>query len=426
MPGLIPAHAGKTRPRASSPACTGAHPRSRGENAHPGRSTRHRRWLIPAHAGKTVAGDLVSHVCPAHPRSRGENASLGRGTALATGSSPLTRGKRGPDHRGFRRRGLIPAHAGKTHIERLGLSRTGAHPRSRGENPREALTRSSQGGSSPLTRGKHNCESSFHYLGRLIPAHAGKTINSRGGGVCAWAHPRSRGENHTQHQGVTQNTGSSPLTRGKLKNIGSLSRDGRLIPAHAGKTAQSRRWTDALRAHPRSRGENGSRRHAGRETRGSSPLTRGKHWPTRSVIFTGRLIPAHAGKTDDAKRSMSCFRAHPRSRGENHVTARRTHCATGSSPLTRGKPEDRRERRILRRLIPAHAGKTSCRRRRCRPRPAHPRSRGENSEIRNPSVWRGGSSPLTRGKLRRGGYRRCPTGLIPAHAGKTRTAQVRT
>ena len=192
---LIPAHAGKTRPRASSPACTGAHPRSRGENAHPGRSTRHRRWLIPAHAGKTVAGDLVSHVCPAHPRSRGENASLGRGTALATGSSPLTRGKRGPDHRGFRRRGLIPAHAGKTCSWSCPRARSRAHPRSRGENPDAPGIASANWGSSPLTRGKHNCESSFHYLGRLIPAHAGKT----GSAGLRWntdrAHPRSRGKN---------------------------------------------------------------------------------------------------------------------------------------------------------------------------------------------------------------------------------------
>ena len=195
VPGLIPAHAGKTRPRASSPACTGAHPRSRGENAHPGRSTRHRRWLIPAHAGKTVAGDLVSHVCPAHPRSRGENLFTASARDDPWGSSPLTRGKLPISYLKLGPSGLIPAHAGKTRPRGPGQRRAGAHPRSRGENPDAPGIASANWGSSPLTRGKHNCESSFHYLGRLIPAHAGKT----GSAGLRWntdrAHPRSRGKN---------------------------------------------------------------------------------------------------------------------------------------------------------------------------------------------------------------------------------------
>ena len=193
--GLIPAHAGKTRVALNQAPFARAHPRSRGENFVRSRARliglgsspltrgkhdrelrrRHVPGLIPAHAGKTLtpAGQLV----------------------IDGGSSPLTRGKRGPDHRGFRRRGLIPAHAGKTRPRGPGQRRAGAHPRSRGENLLLVLPSGAVQGSSPLTRGKHNCESSFHYLGRLIPAHAGKTINSRGGGVCAWAHPRSRGEN---------------------------------------------------------------------------------------------------------------------------------------------------------------------------------------------------------------------------------------
>ena len=77
--------------------------------------------------------------------------------------------------RGSRGSRLIPAHAGKTSQHgRTPIALT-AHPRSRGENPRDALTRSSQGGSSPLTRGKRNLTEDLVLDTRLIPAHAGKT-----------------------------------------------------------------------------------------------------------------------------------------------------------------------------------------------------------------------------------------------------------
>ena len=111
----------------------------------------------------------------------------------------------------------------------------------------------------------------------------------------------------------------------------------------------------------------------------------------------------------------------------------------GSSPLTRGKPDWRRVRRVDDRLIPAQAGKTSQSKQRNPRRRAHPRSREENidawelperhvgsSPLRGenvvcfcaPSAVQG-SSPLTQGKR----LNRQPTelvrGFIPAHAGKT-------
>mgnify|MGYP001743347077 CR=1 FL=1 len=50
---------------------------------------------------------------------------------------------------------------------------------------------------------------------------------------------------------------------------------------------------------------------------------------------------------------------------------------------------------------------------------AHPRSRGENRRATTIGSQRGGSSPLTRGKLLLGGVCHCRVRLIPAHAGKT-------
>ena len=70
--------------------------------------------------------------------------------------------------------------------------------------------------------------------------------------------------------------GSSPLTRGKLRRWAGTRARGRLIPAHAGKTESARIKGKKLGAHPRSRGENIRHRLVVWENEGSSPLTRGK------------------------------------------------------------------------------------------------------------------------------------------------------
>ena len=92
--------------------------------------------------------------------------------------------------------------------------------------------------------------------------------------------------------------------------------------------------------------------------RGSSPLTRGKLvLPTLTLVDVG-LIPAHAGKTPFADVMSITNRAHPRSRGENYQVRRCPTWKDGSSPLTRGKRDLVQEGRAVLGLIPAHAGKT--------------------------------------------------------------------
>ena len=70
---------------------------------------------------------------------------------------------------------------------------------------------------------------------------------------------------------------------------------------------------------------------------GSSPLTRGKPPCMIGIGVCIRLIPAHAGKTTGSSERQYPRPAHPRSRGENPVCAESTKCMRGSSPLTRGK-----------------------------------------------------------------------------------------
>ena len=155
----------------------------------------------------------------------------------------------------------------------------------------------------------------------------------------------------------------------------------RLIPAHAGKTLRSCHRARRWPAHPRSRGENKRPASDSSSRVGSSPLTRGKlPFGCRREPFS-RLIPAHAGKTVPTAWKALPRPAHPRSRGEN----------PGPVELSTKKT----------RLIPAHAGKTLKTRTVGRPWQAHPRSRGENRVLWELLLVLSGSSPLTRGKPRR-------------------------
>ena len=192
-------------------------------------------------------------------------------------------------------------------------------------------------GSSPLTRGKRPRAPHLRAAHRLIPAHAGKTLAAPRGRRGSSAHPRSRGENVGSSSRATSCRGSSPLTRGKLRfgTLGVLV--GGLIPAHAGKTRLGRRCVSASEAHPRSRGENAGMHAELWGASGSSPLTRGKLRVGSRLVMHERLIPAHAGKTNDCPHLVQESRAHPRSRGENELVIDQEKSFDGSSPLTRGK-----------------------------------------------------------------------------------------
>ena len=395
---LIPAHAGKTSSLQGYAQTHGAHPRSRGENVDGDeavvyecgsspltRGKPHRRAdqhrsarLIPAHAGKTRRGEKPLAAVGAHPRSRGENATSGTPSTAWCGSSPLTRGKRDNHRPTLRDRRLIPAHAGKTISRYAGRHDVAAHPRSRGENVFLDDTPVFGGGSSPLTRGKRVRGAVNVDDTGLIPAHAGKTICLGTTRSVAWAHPRSRGENKDLGHMKYLTSGSSPLTRGKLNRRDKPLATAGLIPAHAGKT---RRFRSRLATLP-----------------GSSPLTRGKLVHGLLNGDRGRLIPAHAGKTSGRITVCHAFPAHPRSRGENVLMSLGLWARSGSSPLTRGKLRSLTRSSLTGRLIPAHAGKTDSSCHSVRSNAAHPRSRGENeAHCLVPSgVY--GSSPLTRGK----------------------------
>ena len=169
--------------------------------------------------------------------------------------------------------------------------------------------------------------------------------------------------------------------RGKLPPLLPEVMEGRLIPAHAGKTSRVYRSGLRRRAHPRACGENIRTCPERGIARGSSPRMRGKPQTETGAPFWPWLIPAHAGKTRRFKNTETVTGAHPRACGENQQTSIASRCLVGSSPRMRGKRNFIEF--VLPRvgLIPAHAGKTLA-----APSPpcnmqAHPRACGENSGL---------------------------------------------
>ena len=152
-------------------------------------------------------------------------------------------------------------------------------------------------GSSPLTRGARLLWTSMLRGFGLIPAHAGSTFTTTALGVIAGAHPRSRGEHYDSTRPVHRHPGSSPLTRGAPTVKRAVNAVHRLIPAHAGSTALRYVHHRGHRAHPRSRGEHGSRVNPLAVIMGSSPLTRGAPIAWGALFCFLGLIPAHAGST---------------------------------------------------------------------------------------------------------------------------------
>ncbi len=150
----------------------------------------------------------------AHPRLRGEHYRPATIPSTCWGSSPLTRGAPDRDIGQRVKCRLIPAYAGSTPPRELIRTRTGAHPRLRGEHASSRAAIASAEGSSPLTRGARDVATRQRGKRGLIPAYAGSTQLIRNDLMAVGAHPRLRGEHHFARFYCAFRAGSSPLTRG--------------------------------------------------------------------------------------------------------------------------------------------------------------------------------------------------------------------
>ena len=401
---IIPARAGFTAARPTSPCSGRDHPRSRGVYARAGptrslsggssplarglrpyeQQVRLADRIIPARAGFTVSGGN-SHSTPTdHPRSRGVYCRRVPAHTPTAGSSPLARG--------------LPRLAGPTHVDPLG--------------------------SSPLARGLRRGRSRRKSGSRIIPARAGFTVAGGGDARVGADHPRSRGVYATVNPFSWMKFGSSPLARGLRPWCASRPCRARIIPARAGFTRGTGPPPWGTWDHPRSRGvyKTGPP-YAGRAL-GSSPLARGLPNVAVSGDAVVGIIPARAGFTCSTWCRPRARRDHPRSRGVYIVFAERIAVIAGSSPLARGLQHLGALEAPVAGIIPARAGFTEPHPQRAHQDADHPRSRGVYDVAFGILTESVGSSPLARGLHRGAGQGGGQARIIPARAGFTIRLQI--
>ena len=292
--------------------------------------------IIPAHAGNTAKNDPPERDQEDHPRSCGEYVAEMFGYSSEEGSSPLMRGIHEKTTKKVNKKRIIPAHAGNTIQELSTFFRLRDHPRSCGEYSLAVSLSSRSLGSSPLMRGIRDMAHIFTSKARIIPAHAGNTYIVVFLELRCEDHPRSCGEYYLFRNLLLLSAGSSPLMRGIPFRRLPIDRRLRIIPAHAGNTAVLCKITSQSQDHPRSCGEYLRIRLSYRSRKGSSPLMRGIRNCDYARCRCCRIIPAHAGNT---QRFRFCFRHskdHPRSCGEYNSIYRPFSQNRGSSPLMRG------------------------------------------------------------------------------------------
>ena len=217
-------------------------------------------------------------------------------------------------------------------------------------------------------------------------------------------HPRIRGEHGWPRHHIQPHPGSSPHTRGARSHTAAGQVNGRIIPAYAGSTPTRRPAATSSRDHPRIRGEHHRLGCAGDFGRGSSPHTRGAPEQRRRPPCSARIIPAYAGSTASEGAASRRRRDHPRIRGEHWGDVTDRVIVGGSSPHTRGTPHH-----------PSADGDVD---------QDHPRIRGEHSTVRQCLICSLGSSPHTRGAQGIGEICTKLGRIIPAYAGSTRSAPI--
>ena len=162
---------------------------------------------------------------------------------------------------------------------------------------------------------------------RITPAHAGKTTPSRKPACAGSDHPRACGENWISALPCGSFSGSPPRMRGKLDTVINQKLRERITPAHAGKTFWSRRGLLRMTDHPRACGENGRMSPFSVRSSGSPPRMRGKLGKSKAFVTQGRITPAHAGKT---LRKWRISVVDPSPQPQSSLTSRKADASSGS------------------------------------------------------------------------------------------------
>ena len=190
-----------------------------------------------------------------------------------------------------------------------------------------------QGRHVPLTYSVHP-----YGVGKMRLAWTNQSANAGFAAPVRKSDPRTCGENKEKRIRRLLISGTSPRMRGKRARRACHHRRRGYIPAYAGKTVASRRWSALVWVHPRACGENKLVNSRPCVLKGTSPRMRGKL--TRLVLDRNieGYIPAHAGKTRLLRVHEAGTGVHPRACGENEVLVDRAELLPGTSPRMRGKP----------------------------------------------------------------------------------------
>ncbi len=177
----------------------------------------------------------------------------------------------------------------------------------------------------------------------------------------------------------------------------------RFTPARAGRTRDPCRGRGRCPVHPRTRGEDSVSALRSLASYGSPPHARGGHPGGDNSEGRVRFTPARAGRTRSARTRRPTMAVHPRTRGED-----------------KGRGADQAVPRLGgARFTPARAGKTGTRASTRCSRTVHPRTRGEDF----PSIWSvcvtTGSPPHARGRRQDVVDEEVGQRFTPARAGKT-------
>ena len=137
-----------------------------------------RSRITPAHAGKRVPLNPSFAGEKDHPRTRGEKSGCSFLMSCSVGSPPHTRGKAPYGNRSLPLSRITPAHAGKSFSRKAAHTLWEDHPRTRGEKLLFMTLKVLFQGSPPHTRGKAAYRVSQLEKKGITPAHAGKSLTS--------------------------------------------------------------------------------------------------------------------------------------------------------------------------------------------------------------------------------------------------------
>ena len=151
---------------------------------------------------------------------------------------------------------------------------------------------------------------------RIIPAHAGNSQSGCVGDRGDSDHPRACGELFHRTSARPLGCGSSPRMRGTPHDPFDGLPGHRIIPAHAGNSLEPARPLPTLTDHPRACGELQGCEVDHDDIPGSSPRMRGTRRDHSAGAGDRRIIPAHAGNSSRVSSGLDCRSDHPSACGE--------------------------------------------------------------------------------------------------------------